>query len=137
MWKYAILVSYLGSGFCGWQRQKSDQLKDVPSIQGFIEDCLLRITQEKVSVVGSGRTDSGVHAVGQVAHFVLRQKHWNPHVLEKGLNSLLRNTVQVLAIREVPLDFHAQRSAEKKTVQLLFSARSVRSSSSRTLQLVD
>lgn len=120
MWKYAILVSYLGSGFCGWQRQKSDQLKDVPSIQGFIEDCLLRITQEKVSVVGSGRTDSGVHAVGQVAHFVLRQKHWNPHVLEKGLNSLLRNTVQVLAIREVPLDFHAQRSAEKKQYSYYF-----------------
>ena len=120
IWKYAILVSYVGTGFCGWQKQKAALGNHAPSIQGWIEDSLFRITQERVSIVGSGRTDAGVHAAGQVAHFVLREKHWSPEILKKGLNSLLRNTVQVLAIQEVALDFHAQRSAEKKQYSYYF-----------------
>ena len=120
MWKYAILVSYVGSGFCGWQKQKLSLENSLPSVQGFIEDSLYRITQERVSIVGSGRTDAGVHAAGQVAHFVLREKHWSPEILKKGLNSLLRNSVQVLSIQEVGIEFHAQRSAEKKQYSYYF-----------------
>jgi tRNA pseudouridine38-40 synthase len=78
------------------------------------------MTGEKVSIVGSGRTDAGVHAIGQVAHFVLRERLWDPRILFKGLNSLLRPSIQVVEVRMVPIEFHAQRSAQKKQYSYFF-----------------
>jgi tRNA pseudouridine38-40 synthase len=121
MWKYAALLSYIGTNYCGWQRQRGSAAGKYPSIQATLEDALLQMTgEEKVSLVGSGRTDSGVHAIGQVAHFVLQKKHWSPEILKKGLNALLPSNIQVLAVASVELDFHAQRSADKKQYSYYF-----------------
>lgn len=120
MQKYVLLLSYQGTKFCGWQKQKGSAAAGAPSIQETIEAAVERITGERISLVGSGRTDSGVHAVGQVAHFVLSQKLWKPEVLKNGLNSLLTTDIRVLGAGMVALDFHAQRSAEKKQYSYYF-----------------
>jgi len=119
MWKYAALLSYTGTDYCGWQRQK-EASGSAPSVQGTVEAALQQITREESSVVGSGRTDSGVHALGQVAHFVLKNREWEPRILLKGFNAVLPTSVRVIDIRPVPLDFHAQRSAERKQYSYYF-----------------
>lgn len=120
MKKYALLLSYVGSRYCGWQRQSGSALKLLPSVQGTIEETLLKMTGEQVSVVGSGRTDSGVHACGQVAHFVLKKKIWKERILLKGLNSQLPQDIRGLGLQEVGIEFHAQRSATKKQYSYYF-----------------
>ncbi|MGK5087158.1 tRNA pseudouridine(38-40) synthase TruA [Bdellovibrionota bacterium FG-2] len=117
--KYAALISYTGTRFCGWQKQKGSAAQGAPSIQETIEKGLSRITQEPVRIVGSGRTDAGVHAVGQVAHFFL-QKERSPEILKKGLNSLLEPNIRVRAIQPVAMDFHAQKNALKKQYSYYF-----------------
>lgn len=121
MKKFAVLVSYVGTSFCGWQKQKGSAAAGGPSIQETFEAALSRITSEQVSCVGSGRTDSGVHAAGQVAHFVLKgERDWDPAILRKGLNSLLCPEIRVIAVKPVALDFHAQKSAVKKQYSYYF-----------------
>lgn len=121
MWKYVGHIAYVGTQYTGWQRQKQTaQNREVPSIQAALESLLFRITGEQVSVVASGRTDSGVHSVGQVAHFVLRGKCWDPDVLQKALNSLLSSDVAVYGLSLAPIQFHAQRSAVKKQYSYYF-----------------
>src|SRR3954470_6893514 len=107
MRKYAAIISYAGTRFCGWQKQKGSAAAKAPATQEIFEAALSRITSEEVSCVGSGRTDSGVHAVGQVVHFVLKRKEWDEQVLRKALNSLLGPDIRVIDLRGVPLDFHA------------------------------
>ncbi len=121
MWKYAALISYNGARFCGWQKQKGSAAAGAPSIQETIETTLIQmVNEDRVSSVGSGRTDAGVHAAGQVMHFTLRRKEWDPAILQKGLNSLLPHSIRLLAVRQVPIEFHAQRSAEKKQYSYYF-----------------
>lgn len=120
MQKFAALISYAGTGFCGWQKQKGSAADGGPSIQSTIEAALERISGETPSVVGSGRTDSGVHALGQVAHFVLKRRAWKPEVLANGLNSQLPVSIRVAGVRAVALDFHAQRSAVRKRYSYFF-----------------
>jgi tRNA pseudouridine38-40 synthase len=119
-WKYAALLSYAGTGSCGWQRQKGSAAEGGPSIQAAIEQALARITGEEPSVVGSGRTDSGVHSVGQTAHFTLERREWNPELLRRGLNSQLPPAIRAARVVGVPADFHAQRSAERKQYSYYF-----------------
>ncbi|OFZ01625.1 MAG: hypothetical protein A2Z97_10390 [Bdellovibrionales bacterium GWB1_52_6] len=85
-----------------------------------MEEALARITSEAPTVVGSGRTDAGVHALGQVVHFVLRAKEWDTGILLRALNSLLASRIQVLEVRPVGIEFHAQRSAVKKQYSYYF-----------------
>lgn len=119
--KYAALLSYQGTAYCGWQKQSGSAASGGPSVQETFEKTLLRITsEEKISAVGSGRTDSGVHAAGQVVHFVLQKKAWDTGILRKALNSLLPQDIRALAVQEVPIEFHAQRSAEKKQYSYFF-----------------
>lgn len=119
--KIALLLSYEGTAYCGWQKQSGSGAGGAPSIQETIEKTLKRITsEESISLVGSGRTDSGVHALGQVAHFVLWRKAWDLGILQKGLNSLLPRDIRVISAQSVALDFHAQRSAEKKQYSYYF-----------------
>ncbi len=120
MQKYAALISYVGTQYCGWQRQAGSAAEGGPSVQATVEDTLARITSEKPSVVGSGRTDSGVHAIGQVVHFVLREKDWSVEILRKALNALLPIDIRVLGVQKVPIEFHAQRGAEKKQYSYYF-----------------
>src|SRR4051794_14571278 len=120
MWKYSALISYVGSKYCGWQKQKGSAATGKPSVQLTLEKALLQISGEEPSFVASGRTDSGVHALGQVAHFVLREKEWEPRILLRGLNGTLPRDIQVLAIQPVAIEFHAQKSAEKKQYSYYF-----------------
>ena len=103
-----LVIEYDGTGLAGWQRQP-----DRPSVQGFLEAAVHRLTGEESTVIGAGRTDAGVHARGQVAHF----KTWSglpPDVFLRGLNALLPDAISVKAVDEVPLDFHARYHAVSK-----------------------
>jgi tRNA pseudouridine38-40 synthase len=120
LWKYAMIVSYNGTHFCGWQKQKGSGALGRPSIQETIEKALEKITGEQLTVVGSGRTDAGVHAIGQVAHFILRKKEMETFILLRGLNGTLPVHIQVLQIQRVAIEFHAQKSADKKQYSYYF-----------------
>ncbi len=120
MQKLAARISYVGTGFCGWQKQYGSAAGGDPSIGQLFEDTLAGIVSEKVSVVGSGRTDSGVHASGQVVHFTLRDREWDPGVIQRALNSRLPTSIRVIRVAQVPLEFHAQRSALKKQYSYYF-----------------
>lgn len=121
MYKYAVLLSYVGTNYCGWQKQYGSAAAGAPSLASTIESVLEKITEEKISLVGSGRTDAGVHAVGQVAHFRLH-KEWDPWKIQRGLNSrnMLPTDIRALAVQPVEMDFHAQRSADKKQYSYFF-----------------
>ena len=108
MIKYRLVVQYLSDGYSGWQVQK-----DRPTIAGTIEAALARITGETAAVVGAGRTDAGVHALAQVAHFRLR----NPRPadrLQKSLNGVLPAQIRVLRLNVASDAFHAQKDARRK-----------------------
>jgi len=87
-----LTVEYDGTRYCGWQRQKEGL-----SIQALLEEKLSRLVQERVTVIGSGRTDAGVHALGQAAHVQI-SKPIAIHQLLRGVNSLLPGDI---AVREI------------------------------------
>jgi len=120
MHKYAAHFSYDGTLFCGWQKQKGSAAIKAGSVQETIEDTIREITQEKVSCVGSGRTDAGVHAAGQIAHFILKNREWSTEILKRGLNSKLPLSIRCCEVRPMPIDFHAQRSATHKQYSYYF-----------------
>jgi len=106
MTRYRLLVEYDGGPFRGWQRQDNG-----PSVQGAIETALLALSGEAATVTGAGRTDTGVHAWGQVAHIDL-SRDWRPDKLRDGLNAHLRpHPVSILAAGIVTDTFHARFSA--------------------------
>ncbi len=100
-----LVLHYDGSGFAGWQRQL-----DEPTVQGALEDTLLKLTQEKVSVIGAGRTDAGVHARGQAAGVRVPAK-WGASELRRALNATLPESIWVAAAHEMSHAFHARYSA--------------------------
>ena len=105
--RYAILIEYDGAPFHGWQRQPGGQ----PSVQGAIEAALARLQAGAHTINGAGRTDTGVHATGQVATFDLI-KDWDPFTLAQAMNWHLRPApVAILMARVVADDFHARFSA--------------------------
>ena len=117
--RYAILIEYDGGPFHGWQRQSGDQ----PSVQGAIEAALARLQPGVHTINGAGRTDTGVHATGQVATFDLN-RDWDPFTLMQALNWHLRPApVVVLAARVVGLDFHARFSAVERRYMFRLVAR--------------
>jgi tRNA pseudouridine38-40 synthase len=100
-----LTLEYDGTRYHGWQRQKN-----AVSLQEVIEDALARITGEAVRLIGSGRTDAGVHALGQVANFITTSRAPS-RAFVQGLNSLLPMDIAVLEALEVPLTFHARYDA--------------------------
>lgn len=107
MARYKLTIEYDGMHFYGWQRQEG-----VFSVQEAIEMALLKLNGTTVLVEGAGRTDKGVHALGQVAHVDL-EKEWNPFKLKEGLNHFLRH-ISILDIEEVKPPFHARFSAKER-----------------------
>jgi tRNA pseudouridine38-40 synthase len=106
-----LLLEYDGTGYHGWQRQL-----DAATIQGVLEAAVARLTQAPVAIIGSGRTDAGVHARGQVANF--RTHSAIPlKAFHQGLNSLLPKDIAVLEATEAPPEFHARKSARAKTYE--------------------
>ncbi|MBI4354540.1 MAG: tRNA pseudouridine(38-40) synthase TruA [Candidatus Omnitrophica bacterium] len=104
-----LTIAYDGTRYAGWQVQPGSK----PTIQGVLQDALRRILGERVSVLGSGRTDAGVHAVGQVAHLRTRAS-MAPERLFLALNHLLPPDIAVRDVREAPEQFHAQFDAVSK-----------------------
>ncbi|MBI9086604.1 MAG: tRNA pseudouridine(38-40) synthase TruA [Desulfobacterales bacterium] len=109
--KFKIIVEYDGSAYHGWQRQKTD-----PSVQEAIETALATITGTRLTLTGSGRTDAGVHALGQAAHFSCDTR-MKAGELHKGLNSLLPEDIVIRDCRQVPESFHARFDVRRKTYQ--------------------
>jgi tRNA pseudouridine38-40 synthase len=99
---FKLTIEYDGSAFHGWQRQRSDR-----TVQETIEQALSRMTGEKVTVIGSGRTDAGVHARGQVAGFQTTSR-LDARIFFNGLNSLLPDDVRICACDQMPEGFHAR-----------------------------
>jgi len=104
-----ITIEYDGSRYCGWQMQKNEV-----TIQQKLEEALERLCGEKIQVIGSGRTDSGVHARGQVANFTTKSSI-PPERFSYALNSLLPRDIRIIDSKEVSMDFHARFSAVAKT----------------------
>lgn len=106
---YRITVAYDGTAYRGWQRQENtDQ-----TVQGILERRISEIVGEKTVVSGSGRTDSGVHALGQECSLYLKQK-MDVIRFEKQLNALLPEDIRVLHVTKEDRDFHARKSAVGK-----------------------
>jgi tRNA pseudouridine38-40 synthase len=104
-----LTLAYDGAEFSGWQVQP-----DAATVQGTLASAIGRITDEKVLPQGSGRTDAGVHALAQVATFATASSVPTENFV-KALNDILPASVRVLAVSEVPPDFHARHSAQAKT----------------------
>ncbi len=111
MQNYLIVLSYDGTDYHGWQRQPKKR-----TIQGTLEDTLAKIVQKKVTVIGAGRTDAGVHARGQVANFKAALR-LSEEELKKALNALLPNDIRVVELKKAAMDFHARRDAKAKVYQ--------------------
>lgn len=105
MQKLALGIEYDGSWYCGWQRQR-----DAPSIQSYIENAIKKITAESVTVFCAGRTDSGVHALGQVVHFETDSRR-SKSAWTLGMNRYLPSSICVRWAKLVNKNFHARFSA--------------------------
>jgi tRNA pseudouridine38-40 synthase len=106
---YRISLAYDGTDFVGWQRQANGT-----SIQGLVEAALETLDGRAVAVAGAGRTDSGVHAMGQVAAFTI-ERDMPPDALVRALNAHLPETIRVTAAAEAPASFHPRFDAQAKT----------------------
>jgi tRNA pseudouridine38-40 synthase len=107
--RYKLTIEYDGTPFVGWQIQAADL-----SVQGVLTDAVAAFTGERVSVNGAGRTDAGVHALGQVAHIDLT-KEWDIDTVRDALTAHLRpHPVAVVAAERVATDFDARFSAVKR-----------------------
>jgi tRNA pseudouridine38-40 synthase len=105
---FKLTIAYDGTDFHGWQMQANK-----PTIQGEIVNVLQRLTQEKIILHGTGRTDAGVHALGQVASF-RTQSHLSAEEFQRALNALLPPTIRIVGAEEVGPDFNARWSARGK-----------------------
>lgn len=105
---FKLIIEYDGTNYHGWQRQKDDR-----TIQQEIENALATLTAGSVSLTGSGRTDAGVHALGQVANFVC-DTELSATVFQKALNSILPADIVIKDCRLVDASFHARYDAKSK-----------------------
>ncbi len=110
MINYKMILQYDGSRYSGWQVQGNTE----QTIQGKLQSVLEKMTGEEIELHGSGRTDAGVHAMGQVANFKL-QSAYEPEEIKRYCNQYLPEDIVVLEVSEVPLRFHSRLNAIKKT----------------------
>ncbi len=108
MRNFKLVIEYDGTHYSGWQRQKGDR-----TIQGEIETALMTMTRRKITVIGSGRTDAGVHASGQTANFKC-DTSLTSETFQKGLNSLLPKDIVIRSCQPAAIDFHARFDAKSK-----------------------
>lgn len=106
---YKLIIAYDGTQYGGWQVQPN-----ALSIQELVHAAIKTIVRHDVTLIGSGRTDAGVHALGQVAHFKT-DKQLDIFRFHGSMNGLLPNDIRILHVEQVSLDFHSQRSAISKT----------------------
>ena len=110
MRRYQILIEYVGTNFVGWQIQSKGK-----SIQKLIQTKLSKLLKEKILLIGSGRTDSGVHAIEQSAHFECKKEIQNLHKFLKSINHFVNNmNVSIINIKKRNINFHARFSAKQR-----------------------
>jgi len=110
MHRYQILIEYIGTNFVGWQIQPKGK-----SIQKLIQTKLSKLLNQKTSIVGSGRTDSGVHAIEQSAHFDCKKKIQNLDKFIKSINYFVNNKdISIINIKKRNTNFHARFSAKQR-----------------------
>jgi tRNA pseudouridine38-40 synthase len=111
MQNYKLILSYDGTDYHGWQRQPEKR-----TIQGLLEENLGKITQKKITVIGAGRTDAGVHAQGQVANFKANISLKEEELL-RAMNSILPGDIKVISLEKTEANFHARKMAKSKIYQ--------------------
>jgi len=104
-----ITLAYDGTDFSGWQIQPGQ-----PTVQGAISDVLENLTRQRLQIQGAGRTDAGVHAVGQVANFKT-EAELSADEFQRAFNALLPSSIRIVAAQQVAADFHARWNAVAKT----------------------
>ena len=110
MHRYQILIEYVGTNFIGWQIQSKGK-----SVQRLIQTKISKILKEKIVLFGSGRTDSGVHAIEQSAHFECKKKIEHLEKFLKSLNHFVNNEkVSIIKIKKRNKNFHARFSAKQR-----------------------
>jgi tRNA pseudouridine38-40 synthase len=115
MYNYKIILKYDGTRYSGWQKNKNA----TDTIQEKLETLLSKLFDEKVDVIGSGRTDKGVHALGQVANFHVSEQI-DAYQLQKDINHYLPDDIGVISCEEVPEQFHSRLKAKSKTYRYTF-----------------
>ena len=121
MFRYQILIEYVGTGFIGWQSQPKGK-----SVQKTIENSLKKILKEKISVVGQGRLDAGVHAISQSAHFDTKNKILDINRFLKRLNFLVNKSfISILSIKKRNEKFHSRYSAKARIYKYIILNREV------------
>ena len=110
MHRYQVLIEYVGTNFIGWQIQPKGK-----SIQKLIQIKVSNLLKQKINLIGSGRTDAGVHAIGQSAHFDCKKKIENLDSFLQSLNYFLNNQlISIIKIKKRNLNFHARFSAKQR-----------------------
>ena len=110
MFRYQILIEYVGTNFRGWQVQKKGK-----TIQGLIQEKISKLLKERIILYGSGRTDTGVHAIEQSAHFDCKNEITNKEKFLKSMNHFLnKEGVTILKVKKKNKDFHARFSARMR-----------------------
>ena len=119
-----LTISYDGTDFCGWQRQDDTATggEAERTVQGEIEKALEKIHKQPTALYGSGRTDSGVHALGQAANFYSPVDSMPAENYVRALNAFLPSDVRIMAAREVPEDFSARKSATSRVYRYFIAA---------------
>jgi len=112
--RYKIMIEYDGTPFVGWQFQKNGL-----SIQKVLQDAVFNFSKEKTIMTGAGRTDAGVHALKQIAHFDLKKKIQKKNLLPAINQNISNKSVTVLKINRVNKNFHARHDAKKRTYEYL------------------
>lgn len=118
-----LKVSYDGTDFCGWQRQDDEKGNEaMRTVQGEIEKALFKIHKQKTDLHGSGRTDSGVHALSQAANFFSPLDSIPPENYVRALNAFLPDDIRILNSKEVPQNFDSRFSATSRVYRYFISA---------------
>ena len=116
--RYKLLIEYDGTSYSGWQSQTNAR-----SIQGTLIETAQRVLGCRVDVQGAGRTDAGVHALGQVAHLEVPGRRLSARKIMEGLNDELPSNINILSLEEASPDFHARHHALSRSYLYLISRR--------------
>ena len=114
---YRLLITYIGTAYKGWQIQPTS-----PTVQGTIEDLLLKMFKTRIVLKYASRTDAGVHALGQVANFCCESKY-DERAIMLMLNTQLPPDIVIKSVEKVPLDFDARRSTKKTYYYLIHNSK--------------
>ena len=108
---YQIIIEYDGTKFVGWQYQKNGI-----SVQEVLENKLTKLLKKKIKVLGAGRTDAGVHAIGQSANFLINEKIKNNKIFLNSINFFLnKHSISIIGIKKKNLNFHSRFNAKERT----------------------